>query len=80
MADLAGAIIHESYSKMKSALPLGAHDYWDWKPLSFDHVKYAAIVSENFIFINIYLDFVCFIAITACLSFFKIFIHLRFSF
>ncbi|XBJ18428.1 hypothetical protein VPH35_009597 [Triticum aestivum] len=43
MADLAGAIINKSYLSMKSSFPKGLHDYWEWKPLSLEHLKYAAI-------------------------------------
>ena len=40
MEDLAGAIIDESYSKLESAFPELLHHYWDWKPLTSDHLKY----------------------------------------
>ncbi|XBJ01918.1 hypothetical protein VPH35_021435 [Triticum aestivum] len=43
MADLAGAVINKSYLSMESSFPQGLHDYWEWKPLSLDHLKYAAI-------------------------------------
>ncbi|XBI15707.1 hypothetical protein VPH35_058077 [Triticum aestivum] len=42
MEDLAGAVINKSYL-MKSSFPQGLHDYWEWKPLSLEHLKYAAI-------------------------------------
>ena len=54
MADLAGAVINKSYLSMKSSFPQGLHDYWEWKPLSLEHLKYAAIVSENFVFIFLF--------------------------
>ncbi|XP_073358234.1 uncharacterized protein [Aegilops tauschii subsp. strangulata] len=44
MADLAGAVIDKSYLSMKSSFPRGQHDYWECKPLSLDHLKYAAIL------------------------------------
>ena len=50
MADLAGAVINKSYLSMKSSFTKGLHDYWEWKPLSLEHLKYAVIASENFIF------------------------------
>ena len=54
MVDLAGAVINKSYLSMKSSFPQGLHDYWEWKPLSLEHLKYAAIVSENFVFIFLF--------------------------
>ncbi|XP_073363051.1 uncharacterized protein [Aegilops tauschii subsp. strangulata] len=42
-ADLAGAVINKSYLSMKSSFPQGLHDYWEWKPLSLEHLKYATI-------------------------------------
>ena len=53
MEDLAGAVINKSYL-MKSSFPQGLHDYWEWKPLSLEHLKYVAIVSENFVFIFLF--------------------------
>lgn len=50
MADLAGVVINKSYLSMQSSFPQGLHDYWEWKPLSLEHLKYAAIVSEHFVF------------------------------
>ncbi|XP_073355280.1 uncharacterized protein [Aegilops tauschii subsp. strangulata] len=42
-ADLAGAVIDKSYLPMNMSFPKGQHDYWEWKPLSLDHLKYVAI-------------------------------------
>ena len=50
--DLAGAIIDESYSKLESSFTELLRHYWDWKPLRFDHLKYGATVSEDFIFVS----------------------------
>ncbi|XP_073360594.1 uncharacterized protein [Aegilops tauschii subsp. strangulata] len=50
MEDLAGAIIDESYSKLESSFPELLRHYWDWKPLTFDHLKYGATISDDFIF------------------------------
>ena len=52
MEDLAGAIIDESYSKLESSFPELLRHYWEWKPLTFDHLKYGATVSEDFIFVS----------------------------
>jgi len=52
MEDLVGAIIDESYSKLESSFPELLRHYWDWKPLTFDHLKHGATVSEDFIFVS----------------------------
>ena len=62
MADLAGAVIDKSDLTMKTSFPKGQHDYWEWKPLSLDHLKYAAIVSKNFVFYDFMYLYFCFIA------------------
>ncbi|XP_073363413.1 uncharacterized protein [Aegilops tauschii subsp. strangulata] len=55
MDDLAGAIIDESYSKLESSFPELLRHYWDWKPLTFDHLKYGA--TEGYVSYELYRRF-----------------------
>ncbi|XP_073360925.1 uncharacterized protein [Aegilops tauschii subsp. strangulata] len=52
MEDLAGAIIDESYLKLESSFPELLCYYWDWKPLTFDHLKYGA--AEGYVSYELY--------------------------